>query len=149
ENALAAAASAVSAGAGLDAVAAVLGEFRGLPHRFELVAELAGVRYVNDSKATVPHATLTALGGLDEVVLIAGGSDKGLDLGVLRDATARLMAVVAIGADPTPVVRAFEGTGVPVRIAGSMTEAVGAARALARPGATVLLSPACASHDWY
>ena len=149
ENALAAAASAVSAGAGLDAVAAVLGEFRGLPHRFELVAELAGVRYVNDSKATVPHATLTALGGLDEVVLIAGGSDKGLDLGVLRDATARLIAVVAIGADPTPVVRAFEGTGVPVRIAGSMTEAVGAARALARPGATVLLSPACASHDWY
>lgn len=149
DNALAAAASARSAGATLEGIAEALVAFTGLPHRLELVAEVDGVRYVNDSKATVPHATHTAVSGLDDVVLIAGGVTKGLDLGGLGELAPHLRGVVAIGADPGPVLRAFDGTSVPVRVASSMQEAVTLAAGLAAPGATVLLSPACASHDWY
>jgi UDP-N-acetylmuramoylalanine--D-glutamate ligase len=149
DNALAATATATSVGATIPAVSRVLRQFDGLPHRVQVVADVEGVRYIDDSKATAPHATLAALSGLDRVVLIAGGSHKGLDLGELRRAESRLLAVVAIGADPAPVLAAFEGARFPVRIAGSMDEAVGAAAEIASPGATVLLSPGCASHDWY
>ncbi|MBI2708296.1 MAG: UDP-N-acetylmuramoyl-L-alanine--D-glutamate ligase [Actinobacteria bacterium] len=147
-NALAATATAVGAGATLDGAAAALRGFRGLPHRVELVGDAGGVRWYDDSKATAPHATLAAVCGFDSVVLIAGGRNKGLDLGALAGAAPHVRAVVAIGEASAEVAGAFAGVR-PVRDAASMDEAVAAARDLAEPGDVVLLSPACASFDWY
>jgi UDP-N-acetylmuramoylalanine--D-glutamate ligase len=107
------------------------------------------VRWLDDSKATDPHAAVTAVRGFASVVLLAGGRNKGLDLSVLADEADRLRAVVAIGEAAPEVAAAFAGTGVPVTTAGSMEEAVHVARAAARPGDVVLLSPGCASYDWY
>ena len=148
-NALAAAATALAAGASLDAVREALREFRGLPHRVSLVAEHEGVRFYDDSKATDPHAAVTAIAGFPSVVLIAGGRNKGLDLGLLAREAARLRGVVAVGEAAEDVMRAFGGTTVPVVHADSMDAAVAAARGSARPGDVVLLSPGCASFDWY
>lgn len=147
-NALAASATAVAAGASLEGVRSTLRSFRGLAHRLCLVGTDDGVAFYDDSKATDPHATAAALDGFPSVVLIAGGRNKGLDLSVLVAHADRLRAVVAIGEAGDEVVRTFAGV-VPVARAGSMDEAVAAARTAARPGDAVLLSPACASYDWY
>jgi len=112
------------------------------------VGESGGVRYYDDSKATTPASVLAALQGFESVVLIAGGRNKGLDLNVLRNAASRLRSVVAIGEASDEVTEAFEGVRPVVR-ASSMDEAVGAAAAAAQPGDVVLLSPGCASYDWY
>jgi len=106
------------------------------------------VRWYDDSKATTPNATLTASKAFESIVLIAGGQNKGLDLGVLAGAAPRVRAVVAIGDAAGDVEAAFAGVR-PVVIADSMHAAVEHADRLARPGDTVLLSPACASFDWY
>ncbi|MCI3949501.1 MAG: UDP-N-acetylmuramoylalanine--D-glutamate ligase [Acidimicrobiales bacterium] len=148
-NALAAAATADAAGAAPEAVAAVLRSFRGLPHRITPVGEHGGVRWLDDSKATDPHAAVTAVRGFDSVVLVAGGRNKGLDLSVLAGEADRLRAVVAIGEAAPEVAAAFAGSAVPVSVATSMDDAVARARAAARPGDVVLLSPGCASYDWY
>lgn len=148
-NALAAAATARAAGAPLDAVAEVLRSFTGLPHRVELVAEIDGVRWFDDSKATVPEAAAAAIAGFDSVVLIAGGKGKGLDPAPLAARPERIRAVIAIGEAGPAVASLFRGVGVEVRPASSMEEAVDAARQLAAPGDVVLLSPGGASQDWY
>ena len=147
-NALAAAAVACAAGASLDAVRQTLRAFRGLPHRVCLVAEHDGVRFYDDSKATDPHAAAAAVAGFPSVVLIAGGRNKGLDLSTLASAGDRVRAVVAMGEAAEEVAAAFAG-GVPVVRASTMDEAVAAARAAATAGDVVLLSPGCASYDWY
>jgi UDP-N-acetylmuramoylalanine--D-glutamate ligase len=147
-NALAAAAGALEGGGTADGARAALLAFRGLPHRVALVGEAGGVRWYDDSKATAPHATLAALRGFGSVVLIAGGRNKGLDLGELAAASDRIRAVVAIGEAAPDVAAAFDGRR-PVRQADSMDAAVDAAGDLAEPGDAVLLSPACASFDWY
>ena len=147
-NALAAAAAALDLGGTVDGVAAALRSFARLHHRVELVGQASGVRYYDDSKATNPHATLTAVSGFDSVVLIAGGRNKGLDLGVLRVLAPRLRAVVAMGEATAEVEAAFGGRTHVVR-ASSMHEAVRRAAEVARSGDAVLLSPACASFDWY
>jgi UDP-N-acetylmuramoylalanine--D-glutamate ligase len=147
-NALSAAALAIDLGADRHAVASVLTSFSGLEHRTQLVADHDGVRWVDDSKATNPHATVAAVRGLQGVVLLAGGRNKGLDLSELRSLTPNLRAVVAIGESGPEVADVFEGA-VPVVLATSMAEAVHAAAGLAQRGDTVLLSPACASFDWY
>jgi UDP-N-acetylmuramoylalanine--D-glutamate ligase len=147
-DALCAAAAALAAGASPAGCRAALLEFSGLPHRVELVGEASGVRYYDDSKATTPGAVLAALAGFSSAVLIAGGRNKGLDLKVLGEAADRVRGVVAIGESADEVVAAFEGK-VTVARAGSMADAVQAAAALAHPGDAVVLSPACASFDWY
>lgn len=147
-NAVAAVATAVSAGATAGACADVLRSFTGLPHRVQLVRDAGGVRWYDDSKATTPASVATAVSAFDSVVLIAGGRNKGLDLGVLRALSGRIRAVVAIGEAAPLVADAFAGS-VPVVTAASMDEAVAAAADLARPGDAVLLSPGCASYDWY
>lgn len=147
-NGLAAAATALGAGADMSAVRHVLATFEGLPHRVELVARIDGVDYYDDSKATAPHATVAALAGFDSVVLIAGGRNKGLDLSSIRQGAAGVRGVVAIGEATDEVVEVFDGL-CPVRTAGSMREAVHVAAAMAQPADVVLLSPACASFDWY
>ncbi len=125
----------------------------GLPHRFETVSEVSGVRYVNDSKSTneaAARAALAAVGG--KCVLIAGGEGKGQSFRRLAEAAAGKAAVaVLIGADAEAMRAELEGEGVPCRSAGGMDEAVAlAAEQADRLGAdTVLLSPACASQDGY
>ena len=147
-NALAATATARGGGASLDGARAALTSFSGLPHRVTPVGEADGVSWFDDSKATAPHATVAAVSSFDSVVLIAGGRNKGLDLGSLADLVPRLRAVVAIGDAADEVAAVFEGR-VPVVTAGSKGAAVAAAREAARAGDTVLLSPGCASFDWY
>ncbi len=154
ENVLAAAAAVLPVGATVDGVRSAAAGFAGLPHRVSHVATIGGVQYVDDSKATVPHATLSAIESFADsspesrVVLIAGGRNKGLDLGPLADGVASIRAVVAIG-DAADEVTAVFGDLVPVGTATSMNEAVVAATDFAKTGDIVLLSPACASFDWY
>lgn len=148
-NALAATATAVAAGASVGACAEVLTEFHGLAHRVALVAEADGRRWFDDSKATTPASVLAAVGGFASVVLIAGGRNKGLDLSVLGRAAPPVRAVVAIGDSAEDVERAFAGRGVEVRRATSMEQAIAEADDLSRSGDAVLLSPGCASFDWY
>ncbi|HUR49501.1 MAG TPA: UDP-N-acetylmuramoyl-L-alanine--D-glutamate ligase [Acidimicrobiales bacterium] len=148
DNALAALAVAHAAGADLDACASALRGFRGLPHRVELVGEAGGVRWFNDSKATTPESVLAALSGFDSVVLIAGGRNKGVDLSQLGRAGERVRAVIAIGEAAAEIEAAF-APGTAVAKAESMDDAVTRAACLARAGDVVLLSPGCASFDWY
>ena len=148
-NALAAAALVLEPGlVGPDAVAAGLASFVGPPHRIELVGDSDGVRWFNDSKATTPHAASVAIKAFERVVLIAGGLNKGLDLAPMAAEPDRLRAVVAVG-QASDVVTATFAPLAPVVTAASMADAVDQAAALARPGDVVLLSPGCASFDWY
>jgi len=147
-NGLAAALMVEPLGVGDEAVATALAAFDGLPHRVQLVGEAGGVAWYDDSKATTPHATRAAVDAFDSVVLIAGGRNKGLDLDELLGRRGSVRAVVAIGEAAPDVVDAVAGR-VPVATAPSMAEAVAEADALARPGDAVVLSPGCASFDWY
>jgi UDP-N-acetylmuramoylalanine--D-glutamate ligase len=148
-NALAAAALVLETGlVAPAAVATALTGFAAPPHRIELVGDAGGVRWYNDSKATTPHAASTAIRAFDHVVLIAGGLNKGLDLGPMAAEADRIRAVVAIGQAAGDVATAFAGR-APVATADSMADAVERAGELARPGDVVLLSPGCASFDWY
>lgn len=147
-NALAASATALGGGAHPAGVAEALRAFRGLPHRVALVGEAEGVSWYDDSKATAPHATLAAVSAFPSAVLIAGGRNKGLDLRALAAAAPHVRAVVAIGEAAAEVEAAFHGVR-PVVTAASMDDAVASAGELARPGDAVLLSPGCASFDWY
>jgi UDP-N-acetylmuramoylalanine--D-glutamate ligase len=148
DNALAATAAAHTVGVDQVSIAATLAAWTTLPHRVELVASIGGVDFVDDSKATNAHATASALDGLESVVLVAGGRDRSRDLDALRPYASHLRAVVAIG-EAAPRVEAVFSDMVPVVRAASMHDAVRAAAARAEPGDTVLLSPACASFDWY
>jgi UDP-N-acetylmuramoylalanine--D-glutamate ligase len=147
-NLAAAALAARAVGARADAIRAAAGAFERLHHRTEPVGKAGGVEFVDDSKATNPHATVAAVAGYPSVVLLAGGVSKGVDLGALTTVRDHLRAVVAIGATPDEVEAAFAGS-VPTVRAESMRAAVRTAAERARPGAVVLLSPACASVDWY
>lgn len=131
-------------------VLAALAGFGGLPHRAQWVAELGGVRFVNDSKGTNVGATIAAVNGLPgPLVLIAGGDGKNQDFGELRAAFAnKVRHVVLIGRDAPRLADALAGV-CTVEFAADMRAAVSAARAASRPGDTVLLSPACASLDMF
>ena len=152
-NALAAMAIADELGIGRTAVNRVLGRFSGLAHRCEPVDCAGGVRWFDDSKGTNVGATVAAVNGFDApLVLIAGGDGKGADfrpLGeALRESAERIREVVLLGRD-APAIRILIEGHVPVTSVGTMAEAVARARRTARPGDTVLLSPACASWDMY
>lgn len=124
-------------------------EFAPLSHRLQLVAEIGGVRYVDDSKATNPGSVIAALQAFDApIVLIAGGKSKGTDFGALGVvASERAKAVIVIGEAADAIASTVARD--KVRRAGSMAEAVKIARELARPGDVVLLSPGCASFDMF
>jgi UDP-N-acetylmuramoylalanine--D-glutamate ligase len=151
ENALAAWLAARAVGvADLD-VQIAFGTFSGLPHRMVLVRELDGVRWINDSKGTNVDATLKSLEGFEpsRVILILGGKDKEGEFERMRElVSAKTRAVVTIGAAAERIASALEGA-VEIAGAGDMAAAVQWAREHARPGETVLLSPACASFDQY
>lgn len=147
-NCLAAAAVAMAGGAHRAGVREALLSWTGLPHRVVLVAEYAGVRFYDDSKATTPHAACAAVQSVGRSVLIAGGRNKGLDLRPLAAAAAELRSVVAIGEAATEVQQVFSGL-CPAITVESMEEAVRTAAEMAQEGEAVLLSPGCASFDWY
>jgi len=148
-NSLAAAALVVESGlCDIDEVASPLHTFESAHHRIELVGHFEGVAWYDDSKATSPHAALTAIRAFDRVVLIAGGRNKDLDLSQMAIEPHRMVGVVAIGDDANKVVEAFRGI-CPVQTATSMYEAVKFAHGLTDKSATVLLSPGCTSYDWY
>ena len=148
-NALAAAAISIESGLVEPShVARALAEFDNAPHRIEYVETIDGVKWFNDSKATSPHASAVAINSFQNIVLIAGGRNKGLDLSELADQPKRMKAVVAIGDDAPEIEKAFDAVCRVVR-GGSMQEAVQLARTLAVSGDVVLLSPACTSYDWY
>jgi UDP-N-acetylmuramoylalanine--D-glutamate ligase len=148
-NALAAAAIAIESGlASSAAVAEALATFEHPPHRIEPLGEFAGARWYNDSKATTPHAAITAIRGFNDVVLLAGGRNKGLDLASMANEHRRVKAVVALG-EAAAIIREAFAPWCEVIEATSMRAAVAAAAKLAEPGDTVLLSPGCASFDWY
>ncbi len=148
-NALAATAVCLEAGlANVADVASALQIFKNAPHRIQFVGEKGGVRWFNDSKATSPHAVSVALNSFENIVLIAGGKNKGLDLSALAEQPSRMRAVVAIGDASDEVAHAFTGV-CEIKRATSMQEAVNMADSIAQDGDVVLLSPGCTSYDWY
>lgn len=156
-NALAAAALARAFGVEPAAVRDGLRAFRPDPHRIEYVEEIAGVSYVDDSKATNTHAAEASLASYDPIVWIAGGLAKGATFDELvQKSAARLRGAVLIGADRALIGEALARHAPEVPVVdldrtdtGAMAAAVREAAALARPGDTVLLAPACASMDMF
>lgn len=148
ENTLAVAAVLAPIGVEPEAIARAGAGFTTMAHRLVPVGQLDGQTYFDDSKATTPHATLAALRGFDEVVLIAGGKNKGIDLGELVNGAPHVRAVVAIGDAACEVATAFAGH-ARVEKATTMEAAVDTARGLSGGEVPVLLSPGCASFDWY
>lgn len=121
--------------------------FEPLPHRATSIGVRNGVHYIDDSKATNPHATLSALREFDSVILIAGGQNRGLDLSALRAARAKVKVLVAMGEVASSLESVFHG--IPCYRAADVEQAVGLAASSAEPGDIVLLSPACSSWDQY
>ena len=150
ENMMAAIAAARAFGIPQDRVQAALEAFRGLEHRLELVRERQGVRWVNDSKGTNAGAVIKSLESFPgNVILLAGGIEKGGDYGVLRDPVARrVKRLVLFGAAREMLARTLADA-APVAIVDSLAEAVAAAAACAVAGDVVLLSPGCASFDMF
>ena len=152
ENAAAAAAVARAAGVGDDAIAEVLRTFPGVPHRLELVAEIGGVRFVNDSKATNTAAARRALTAYDAPLhLILGGSLKGerFDEFAADVARANVVAAYLIGEGAELLATDLGYANVPFYVSTTLERAVAEAAATAQPGEIVLLSPACASYDQF
>ena len=138
-------AAALAMGAEPSAVESVVQTFVPGEHRRRVVFEERGVRWVDDSKATNPHAALASIASFDSVILIAGGLAKGLDVAPLATADG-VKTVIAIGESAPVLLRAAGDRG---RSAASMREAVAIAREIARPGDVVLLAPGCASYDMF
>jgi UDP-N-acetylmuramoylalanine--D-glutamate ligase len=151
QNAMAAAAVCLARGIDPDAVVSGLANFTGVAHRLEPIAQIAGVKWVNDSKATNVASTIVALRSYpDGVHLIAGGRGKDQDFAPLAPVVAeRCVAVYLIGEAAGELRAALSTTGVPLDDVQDLRRAVAAARSAAGPGETVLLSPACASFDQY
>ncbi len=153
-NFMAAAAAALLIGVKAATIMEVARDFTGIEHRLEVVAEVDGVLYVNDSIATTPERALAALDSFDQpLIVIAGGSDKGLALDEFaRHLARRARGVVLLGAMADPIERAMRqvqpGPDSVIRV-DSLAAAIAAARGLAEAGEVVLLSPACASFDMF
>jgi UDP-N-acetylmuramoylalanine--D-glutamate ligase len=152
ENAAAATAAARAAGIDDDAIATALRTFPGVPHRLELVAEIGGVRYVNDSKATNTAAARRGIAAYADspLHLILGGSVKGesfaeLALSLPED----VRSIDLVGEAEDELAQVLDLAGRPYRRAGDLGTAVALASSDAQPGDVVLLSPACASYDQY
>jgi UDP-N-acetylmuramoylalanine--D-glutamate ligase len=151
ENAAAATAAARAAGVPDEPIAEALRTFPGVPHRLELVRELRGVRWINDSKATNTAAARRGVGAYDAPLrLILGGSLKGEDFGpFVRDLPANVHSIYLVGAAAGELAAALDAVGRPYVRAGDLPNAVARAAADAEPGDVVLLSPATASYDQF
>lgn len=154
-NALAAVTAARAYGIPASEIQRAVAGFQGVAHRLELVGELSGVRYYNDSAATTPESAIIALQAFDApVVLIAGGYDKGAPFDAMAEtAVRRAKAVVLIGATADKIERAIRshrrGEQPALIRCATLAGAVDQSRTLARPGDVVVLSPGCASYDMF
>ena len=149
-NALAATGAAVISGVSEENIAEVLQTFQGVPHRLEQVAEVNGVLYVNDSIATSPDRTRTALMAYDKpIVLIAGGYDKGIAYDTLGVAIAEKVAHLIVMGDTGDAIAATAKGKTNIHRVENLEEAMGCATGLAQAGDVVLLSPASASYDQF
>lgn len=150
-NALAAYYAALAAGVDEAVIRNCLKTFPGVEHRLEYVADILGVRYINDSKATNVDACYVALEAMDRpTVLIVGGKDKGNDYSqIIPLVKEKCRGIVFLGADNTKLHENFDALGLPVADTHSMEECVEACRKMAVEGDTVLLSPCCASFDLF
>lgn len=149
ENLIAATAIAGLAGASSSEIETVIKRFKGLDHRISEVSTIGGITYYNDSKATNPHAAISAIHAFEEkpLILLMGGKNKGNDFSELAGLAAeRAKEVILFGESAYDIAAVFPGTKRP-KIFGSMIEAVREARKISRKGDNVLLSPACASFD--
>jgi len=151
QNAMVAVALAAHVGAPAAGLARGLASFPGVAHRLEVVGEVGGVTYVNDSKATNPDAAVAALDAYPaRVHLIAGGRSKDTPFGPLAErAVGAVVAVYAVGEAADEIARAFGDVGIPVTMSGTVARAVADARAAAAAGDVVLLAPACTSWDQF
>lgn len=152
ENAEAAVAAAMIAGVDEASIERGLSSFDPLPHRLQLVAEWEGRSFYNDSIATTPESAIAALDAFDEpIVLLAGGYDKQVDLSAFAAAIGRrAKAAALLGATGPRLAEQFNcQTPPPHLVATSFREAIGWAIEQSAPGAVVLLSPGCASYDWF
>ncbi|WP_311063766.1 UDP-N-acetylmuramoyl-L-alanine--D-glutamate ligase [Halomonas sp. DWK9] len=153
-NALAALAMGRALGFDQISMCRALTAFAGLPHRSETIAELHGVRWINDSKGTNVGATLAAINGIGptlegRLILLAGGMGKGADFSVLAAPLAKYSrAAIVFGVDAPQLAKALEGV-LPIEHVSHLTQAMEVAFAMAAPGDCVLLSPACASLDQF
>lgn len=150
-NAMAAILSAMSAGVDNEAIASTLAEFKGVEHRLEFVANVNGVTFINDSKATNIDATWYALDAMEKpVVWIVGGTDKGNDYSQLHKlAKKKVKGLIAMGVDNNKILNSFKEITPTICDTHSIDEALTAATSLAKEGDVVLLSPACASFDLF
>jgi len=148
QNALAAIAACEALGVAQDAIEAGLASFPGLPHRMERVATLNGVLFVNDSKATNPTSAAPALEAFGRIHWILGGLAKTDDLDACRPGFGHVVRAYTIGDATERFAQLLDGE-FPVEQSGTLAVAVKAAAARAKPGETVLLSPACASFDQF
>ncbi len=135
---------------GIDPVLAVdtIKEFSGLSHRIELAGIVGEISFYDDSKATTPASVVAALGSFESVILILGGKDKDLDFSIIVPELSKVRQIIAIGQASNKIFEKFSKL-VPVTIAQSMQEAVKSGYLAAQPGDAVVLSPGCASFDWY
>jgi len=149
-NALAALALGEALGLPLPVMLTEIASFTGLPHRSQWVADVKGVAYIDDSKGTNVGATLAAVSGMNgPLVMIAGGDGKNQDFTPLREAfRGKVRQAILIGRDAPALAKSLEGVCV-VEHCTTLEDAVRAAARAARPGDTVLLSPACASLDMF
>ena len=147
-NSAAAAAAAISFGIDAEAVGAAVRETGPPPHRGEVVAEVRGIRFVDDSKATNPHAALATIRGFENAILICGGRSKGIDLSPMAEAIPHLAGAVVIGEAAKELQRILSHR-LPVEAAESMEEAVEIAFGMAEPGSAVVLAPGCSSWDMF
>jgi UDP-N-acetylmuramoylalanine--D-glutamate ligase len=150
ENVLAAVTVARLVGVEPDAIGEGVHSFAGVEHRIEYVATVGGVDYFNDSKATNVDAALKALDAFSgNVLVILGGTDKGCDYTILQDTLRQHAGLVLLIGSSAEKIESQLGGAVPVEHAGTMARAVEIAAKHAKPGDTVLLSPACASFDQF
>jgi len=150
ENACAARLAALAAGATLEGIQKALHRFKGLPHRLEHVATINSVQYYNDSKATNVDGVLRALDCFaNPVLLLMGGRDKGGNFSMLADRIRQHVRELIVTGEAAESIRSALGHLLPTQIAVSMEDAVTKAFRKAKPGDVVLLSPGCASFDWY
>jgi UDP-N-acetylmuramoylalanine--D-glutamate ligase len=148
-NVAAAATAALLAGLGAHAVADAAAAYRPGRHRLELVAEVGGVRWVDDSKATNVHAAAAALRSAPSIVWLAGGLAKGVELARLTSALGGVREAVLFGTSADELAAVCAAAGVPARTVDRIEDAVEVAAGVARAGDTVLLAPACASFDQF
>ena len=150
-NSMAAGISANLAGIRKETIREALSDFKGVPHRLEKVGTVDGVEYINDSKATNVNSCWYALQSMTTpTVLILGGKDKGNDYNEIKDLVAqKCRALVYMGLHNEKLHDFFDPMGLPVADVRSMADAIDAARRMAQPGDTVLLSPCCASFDLF